>query len=256
MNAPAAIGLLHPDFADVATRIVPQRAGDFTAKEGETYAATENGLTLRLRVRKPRDRWTVIEARHSGATDPLLRGVIDTFCQVVEGLPLQEAADHGAIHALERLRGDPLARPIPGILTPRSAGTAFTSCERLIRSILAQLEAQDGAQDHANFWNPALSAYWREMSDAARIAALQPVIESFRGAHGLAADDLWVDRIEKARRVIIGFSAKVGYTAKPSLLMRLEVDIRQTTGNRLELFMAEAKDSNAIRRLTPEEEVQ
>lgn len=254
MNLPPAAPMIHPAFAETAMRIVPRREGALGAGESETCSVTADGVTLNLRIGTAPGRATVIEARHSSVREATLRGVVDLFCQAIEGLPLQEAADHGAIHALERLRGDPLVRPVPGILTIHSAGRAFTICEGLIRSARARHQASKGAEDRANFWDPPLSTGWRQATDAERIAALGPIVARFRAGHGLGPDDLRIERIEKTRRVIVGFGPEVGYTAKPALMMRLEVDIRKAIGERLELFMAEAKDSNAIRRLTTEEE--
>jgi hypothetical protein len=225
---------------------------------GRIFRSTENDVTLEVRIdQRPgetRDA-NVVEARHLGARDESLRGVLEVFCATIEGLPLREAADHGAIHALEKLRGDVLVtRPVSGILTPRSAGTAFVCCERLIRAILAQYSMETGARNTANFWNPALSAAWRAMSDPERVASLQPIIERFRTSHQLSEDDIWVAAIEKARRIVIGFGARVDYREKPMLLMHLELEIRKQTGDKLELFMSEAKDSNPIRRLASEDE--
>jgi hypothetical protein len=248
--------LLHQAFAPAAAAAAakPQRQGDLIAIEGgETYIIAMDGVSLQLKVTKPQNRWIVAAARHDGAMPPL-SGVLDVFCQEIEGKPLQEAADHGAIYALERLRGDALARPVPGILTPRSAGSAFTCCEKLIRSIMAEHSRKTGDRDIANFWNPPISAEWRAKSDAERIAALQVITSKFSAARGLTPDALRISEIDKTRRVVVEFGPEISYLDKPELLMRLEMDIRQTTGDRLELFMAEAKDSNTIRRLTPDEE--
>jgi hypothetical protein len=111
-----------------------------------------------------------------------------------------------------------------------------------------------GDRDTANFWNPPLSAEWRSKSDVERIATLQAITTKFSAARGLTPNALRVVEIDKTRRVIVEFGPEVSYLDKPEILMRLEMDIRQTTGDRLELFMAEAKDSNTIRRLTPDEE--
>lgn len=248
--------LLHPAFTQAATQAAAklQRQDALVAPEGgDTHIARMDGVSLRVTLAKPQNRWIVTEARHAGATAPL-SGVLDVFCQEIENLPLQEAADHGAIHALERLRGDALARPVAGILTTRSAGTAFTTCETLIRDVAAQHATETGEQDTANFWNPSLSAAWRAKSDAERISTLQAVASPFATAQGLAATDLRISAIEKTRRVIVEFGPAVSYADKPVLLMHLEMDIRRATGDRLELFMAEAQDSNTIRRLTPGEE--
>lgn len=224
------------------------------ATGGPAYQATENGVTLLVRLDTSGGRPRVAAARHGGAMDAALRGVLDTFCRLIEGLPLQEAADHGAIHTLEALRNAQSPNPVPGVLTPRSAGHAFACCEKLMRDILRQHQADTGKQDTRNFWNPPLSDEWRSASDEQRIAILQPQIVAFRSAHGLIDQDIWVAAVEKVRRVIVGFGPAVAYDRKPRLLMELELEVRKATGDRLEFFMDEKTDINKMRRLGPSEE--
>lgn len=237
-----------------AAAAVGRRGQPLAGTDGTIERASENGITLEVRLEKQGSHVVVIEARHQGAGDDLQRGVLEVFCTSIEGLPLREAADHGAIHALATLRGDPLSRSVGGILMPRSAGTAFTCCERLIRAILARYLVKAGERRAANFWNAPLSKAWRERSDDERIALLEPVMKRFRVDHRLSDEDIWITAVEKTRRIVIGFGAGVDYHIKPALLMALELDIRRETGDQLELFMSEAKDSNPIRRLAPEEE--
>ena len=248
--------LIHPAFAAaaLAASASPRHEGTLSTAAGPTYRAEENGTALMLRLDKPGNTWIVAEARYRGADSEALIGVLETFCAAIETLPLREAADHGAIHALARLRGDALARPVTGILTPRSAGAAFVCCERLARAILAQHAAATGDGSTANFWSPGLSSAWRARSDAERIAVLEPIMRKFRAERHLGEDDIWIAGIEKTRRVVIGFGPAADYREKPGSLMRLEVEMRRETGDALELFMSEAKDSNPIRRLAPAEE--
>ena len=248
--------LIHPAFAAAALAAAasPCREGALSTAAGPTYRAEENGTALMLRLAKSRDTWIVAEARYLGAGSEALIGVLETFCAAVEALPLREAADHGAIHALARLRGNALTRPVMGILTPRSAGAAFVCCEHLVRAILAQHAAETGDGSTANFWSPGLSSAWRARSDAERIAVLEPVMRKFHADRQLTEDDIWIAAIEKTRRVVIGFGPGVDYREKPGILMRLEIQMRRETGDALELFMSEAKDSNPIRRLAPAEE--
>lgn len=249
--------MLHPALVAAAAKAArtPLREGRLRSDGGgRTYTGSVDGVSLELRAVKSDGRWIVGGARHFGSEPGPMRGVVDMFCQVVEGLPLQEAADHGAIHAMERLLGDPLARPVAGILTTHSAGLAFVRCETLIRGIARQHKNATGEDDGRNFWNPPLSRAWLSNTSEGRRQMLQPVLKRFRQAHGLNERDFWIAAIEKTRRIVIGFGSKVGYEEKPGLLMRFEVDIRRATGDRLELFMEEAKDSNQIRRLGPDEE--
>ena len=138
----------------------------------------------------------VLEARHHGAADPLLAGVLDVFCEAIEGLPLREAADHGTIHALDRLRGDQLTSIVRGILVPRGAGAAFRVCDRLIRKILVLHEPS--AKAGTNFWYSALSQQWRGKNADQRSATLEPMIDAFRAAHQLAAEDFYLVRIRES----------------------------------------------------------
>ena len=249
--------LIHPAFAAAALAAAssPRHEGALGTAAGPTYRAEEAGTALMLRLAKPGNpSWIVAEARYLGAGSEALIGVLETFCAAIEALPLREAADHGAIHALERLRGDALARPVMGIVTPRSAGAAFVCCERLVRAILAQHAAATGDGSTANFWSPGLSSAWRSRSDGERIAVLEPIMRKFRAERHLSEDDIWIAAIEKTRRVVTGFGPAVDYREKPGLLMRLEVEMRRVTGDALELFMSETKDSNPIRRLAPPEE--
>lgn len=250
--------MLHPTLEAAAAT-----AAKSVAHEGDlppdtagspVYQASDDGITLSVRLDTTGGRPRIAAARHRGANDTALRGVLDTFCKLAEGLPLQEAADHGAIHALEALRNAKSPNPVRGVLTPRSAGRAFAYCERLMRDILRQHQTETGKLDTRNFWNPPLSEGWRSGSDEQRIAALQPKLVAFRAAHGLSEQDIWVTAVEKMRRVVVGFGPEVAFERKPRLLMELELEVRKATGDRLEFFMDEKTDISKLRRLGPSED--
>ncbi len=248
-------GIVHPAFADAARAAAKRamRRGSVTPEQAElVYTAAENGLTLGVRVEST-TRNLVREARHDGADDAVLVGIVDVFCQSIEGLPLREAADHGTIHALDRLREDRPTSVVAGILTPRSAGSAFGVCDRLIRRILADHETATKAKPTDNFWIPALSKAWRGQSADQRLATLQPLIEIFRTERQLEAEDFYLAEIEKTQRIIVGFGPRIGVDKKPPLLREFERQIRKITGDRLEVYMEEMKDDNALRRLGPTE---
>jgi len=253
----AAPGELHPALAPAAAEAArqPSRAGDATAMDqGRLYAATDAGITLSVCVVRGRSAWLVREARYRvpGDASSELKGTLEAFCRAIEGLPLQEAADHGTVHASERLRAA-VARPlVQGIHTPRSLGSAFDRCDRLIRDILAQYRAATGDQETRNFWNPALSQEWRLKTNEQQLDTLRPIIESYRKSQDAANGDMWIARIEKMRRVTIDFGETVDAARKPVLLRELERAMRNATGERLELYMEELKDNNVIRRLVSE----
>jgi hypothetical protein len=253
----AAAGELHPALAPVAAEAArqPTRAGEAAAiEQGRVYSATDAGVTLSVCLVRRRSSWQVGEARYRLPEDatPELRGTLEIFCQTIEGLPLQEAADHGTIHACDRLRGPAAQALVQGIHTPRSLGAAFGRCDRLIRDILAQYRTVTGDQETRNFWNPALSQEWRLKTAEQQMETLRPIIESYQKSQDAANSDMWIARIEKMRRVIIDFGETVDAARKPVLLRELERAMRDATGERLELYMEELKDNNVIRRLGSE----
>lgn len=247
--------VVHPDLSSALRAVTerPEYAGPLGADGGTHYAVTIPEATLAVNLGAAPS-WTVRAARHSGTRNEALQRLLDVFCHAIEGLPLREAADHGAIHALERLRQESSSLAIRGIVTVRSAGSGFLVCETLIRGVLHEHERRSGPVPIQNFWNPPLSEAWRRMDAAARLATLKPIVGEFLAAAGLGENDLWLVRIERMARIVVGFGAAVSLNQKPILLRKLESAIRRKTGDRLELYMEEMKDDNTIRRLQPEKE--
>jgi hypothetical protein len=241
--------IIHPALADAARAAFKRLAhGGAVPAAHFTFQAVEDGIVLETRLESSA-KAVVLEARHHGAGEPLQAGVLDVFCEVIEGLPLREAADHGTIHALDRLCGDQPTGIVRGILTQRGAGSAFRVCERLIRKIL--LLHEPSSQAGTNFWNPVMSQEWRSKNADQRAATLGPMIDAFRTAHQLQAEDFYLVGIEKARRVVMGFGPRIGHERKAPLLRQLEQNLRRSTGDQLEIYMDEMKDDNVLRRLAP-----
>ena len=251
----AVVEVVHPDLLPALHAVAAKLAyaGPLDARGGTRYEVSNPEATLAVSV-GPAPSWTILAARHAGARSDTLQRLLDVLCRTVEGLPLREAADHGAIHALELLRQAGPSIAIRGIVTVRSAGSGFLMCETLIRGVLHEHERHAGALPIENFWNPPLSDAWRRKDTAQRLAALKPIVDEFRATAGLGENDLWLARIERVARIIVGFGAAIGHDQKPILLRKLESAIRRKTGDRLELYMEEMKDDNTIRRLQPEKE--
>ena len=218
---------------------------------GMVLSATEDGFTLSVSVASGNKTGLIQSARYqlSGAAPDIIKGLLEVFAATIEGLPLQEAADHGTIHTSDQLRQNVAAPLVKGIHTPASMGAAFRRCDRLIREIAAQFHASVGDRNNRNFWNPPLSRGWRLKSASEQVATLQTIAEEFCVAGGFPAGSIRVGRLERSRRVVIDFSEDFAAAKKPGVLMHLERLVRTRTGERLEVFMEELKDNNRLRRL-------
>lgn len=244
---------VHPAFAGRLAKALlsldhegPLPALDDTAKP---YLATKGTVTLSVAISSGAGRATVVAARHQGGATPAQRASCDSFCRLIEGMPIQEVAEHGAVHLIEMLRDPAAPAPVLGILSPRNAGDIFLLAEALIRDIYRAYENDSGAARGWNQWNPKISGEWLSLSKEDQANRLKPLLLSSASKNQLAADDIWISDIERGLRVVLSFAANVPAESKPGILMGLERDLRNATGIRLEVYVEEMNDINSIRRL-------
>ncbi len=221
------------------------RSADAAVSGEERLQAEENGRSLTLVLRKGK----VVSAAHEGVEDPAEREVFDAFCRVLEGLPIQEAADHAGHHVMAAQHDPDQARPVPGIVTPWNVDPRFHRPMRLIRRIRADYAARQPSASVENFWNPAISKDWLRLDEAKQLACVDEILSAFLAERGLVSGNLVAVGIENNIRVLLAFSEEVGYEHKPALLMDFERKLRTATGDRLEVFAEEMADGNRLRRL-------
>ena len=82
------------------------------------------------------------------------------------GLPLVEAADHGAIRALHDILDPENPSPVKGILRPEVADPAFGLAVRLIRKFEQRQRKGIGTERPANFFEMPVSERWAALSGA------------------------------------------------------------------------------------------
>lgn len=241
---------MHPVFraglTSAAERISHEGAAPY-AGDGQIYEASAEGATLAVVTAGTGG--IIQRACHRQAPNPVARVGLDVFCQTIEDMPMQEAAEHGAIYALHRLRDWQTPLPVRGILTPGNAGPIFALPIRLIRDIATAYQAATGVSFDWNFHDRPFSTRWLGLSKAEKLAHIAPLVARFRATMGLGERDLEVHEIDKHDRLVVTFSDLVRFDRKPQLLMDLEQDIRRRTGERIELFLDVVKDRNQLRRL-------
>jgi hypothetical protein len=216
-------------------------------KDLSIFEGVDGSVRLRVGVDVASSRLMICNAIHLGAADPLTKRTLDRLCEIIVGRPLQEAADHGVIYVIAANPED--CAPVAGIRTARSAGPAFSTAERLLRQVhhAVQSHLNVGHREHAWYVRPGQQ--WLALDERAQADSIRPIIIGFLQSNGLDDDVVFISRIERGTRVTLGFGEHVSYKIKSKLLLELEKVLRRETGNPLELFMAEMKDANQIRRL-------
>ncbi len=230
-----------------ARRIV--REGRLDQADGMVLveAADSDGATLMLRVR-PADH--VIEAAaHHGAAEPAARAFLDAVCAEIEGLPMQEASDHGAIRLEFALRHK-AAIPVPGVVTPGGADPAFRNAEAWLRRAMAAYREQTGHAAIDNDFDAGPAAAWRALPQRARLDRLMSACAEVCQAAGWPEDAVAVADIEYDVRVVVELRGPLASGDRQAHLMRLERAIKDRVDGRLELYLAERNDANVLRRLS------
>lgn len=213
--------------------------------------ACSDDLTLSVQVNDSSQ--LIARARHSGG-HAVEQAVMDALCQVVTGVTVDEAADHGAIRAMQALTDRDRDRPVPGILLPRNADPAFAAAERLIRRLRDSYHAATGHEQKSNeFETPPAPAWCRHAATAKRTAIVTAMTE-FLALRGLPANTVAFQALETDLRghdirVVIGFAADTNFDEQPALCRALERHLKDRVEPQLQIFVEEVKDRNAIRRL-------
>lgn len=240
-------GAIHPAYVDAVARAAAdlQHEGVLSADAGEVLLrAEDHGCTLSLVV----DRETHV-IRRAAFTDAPHAGVMERFCALVEGVPILDAADHGAARLELSLREHRAHRPVAGIVTPRSADPCFALPQALVRAALAEYRAQTGFADWISTHDAGPAAPWRAMSPADREAAVRTVLDTFVAAHGGRPGAVELVAVEIDVRLVLRLDDALLVDGGARLVFELEQALRDAIDPRLEVVLEEIRDRNRKRRL-------
>jgi hypothetical protein len=214
---------------------------------GVEYVARADGLELAISVDEGRDR--VLAARYDGDATPAESAVLEQLCIHASGTTPRELIEHGLTFAVERLRDSGSKRPVDGILAPRNAGPCFQRPRLLVRALRDTYIAAKGSFVGDNDFDRPYSEAWLATRSEEKQERLKTLVQAYRDQTGLQETAMAVYEIDQYDRVVVMFDDDVEVWDKPPHLLALERWLRQETGERIEVFVEIAKDSNRIRRL-------
>ena len=223
--------------------VIGKSASAVSARPGLMQVRAEiDGVILESAV-DPADH-TIQSMTATGVWTEVARDLLSVMARVCQGLPILEAADHGAIKLEYLLRGD-APRPRPGIIIPETIDPAFRFVSALLRALLADYRGKAGFRDRANTFDVPPGPRWMEANDIVRRTQLSAAF----ALAGFATDDVTVVAIEHDVRVVVSLGGMLAKDPAHALAV-LERRMKQHVDGRLELFMQEVKDSNRLRRLS------
>jgi hypothetical protein len=209
--------------------------------------AEADGMTVSIAVDPATDLITTM--RYGGGASEAERAVMEQLAAFAVGASARELVEHGLTYVLDRLRDPSAPRPVGGILTPRNAGPCFQRPRRLMRALRAACIDAKGPFEGDNAFDRPYSAQWLAMDAPAKHEKLNRLVAKWRERAGLGETSMAVFEIDRYDRVVVIFGDDVDVWDKPPHLLALERWLRQETGERIEVFVEVAKDSNRIRRL-------
>lgn len=255
LGAGAALQHLHPALRAGVGRRLAAIAHEGTLPETAgllRIAATDGPAELAVLVDPATH--LVEKARHDQGRGPVERALLDALCAVVEGTPVDDAADHGPIRALAALLDADAPRPVPGILHPVNADPAFGPVLRLAHRLRDAYRARGTLAERHNEFDLPPSAGWTLLGADARAARVTEGIAAFLDAAGRPADAMALLRIDDDLhghpvRVVATFGAGVAAGDKPDLMRALERHLKRTVEGTVQLYHEQRRDENSIRRL-------
>ncbi|MBS4047978.1 MAG: hypothetical protein KG075_16660 [Alphaproteobacteria bacterium] len=212
-----------------------------TAQAGVAVKATCDGLTLEAAISPDH---VVTAMAYSGARTPVSQRLAQTMLRLFIGLPILEIAGHGAIRVEYHLR-DHGTPPVPGIAIPEATEPAFALVIHLARELLSDYRQKTGYSEHRNLFDTPPGPTWMKASEAERRQMLSDAFAK----DGIPPQVVSIIAIEYDVRVVISLDGDLARNPADHML-RLERSIKRHVDSRLELFLAEVKDHNKIRRLS------
>jgi hypothetical protein len=204
-------------------------------------SASCDGLTVQATVSADH----VVQAiACDGARTATAKGLVAAMAQMLPGLPIIEIANHAAIRLEHRLRGE-ATPPVSGIAIPEASDPAFALVTHLSRELLADYRKKTGYSEWRNLFDATPGAAWMKADDAQRRSMLLAALTR----DGVSPQDVSIIAIEYDVRVVISLHNDLASHPADHMLA-LERSIKRHVDSRLELFLAEVKDHNKIRRLS------
>jgi len=208
--------------------------------------ANQQGVNLFVSMDTEKHR--IVEAAFSGTSSDIERALLSAFCQLIEGLPIQEAHDHGLLKLEYHLRDKNQPRPVAGILNVFNIDPAFQLLNQLIRQLYRNYQEKTGYRPQDNFYDDPPTKNWILRSENDKIAAIQSNIDAFMVDYpSYNKPKVLVQYIQKTIKLHISLQGELTATEKANLLLQLEQYLRRHLEPKLQLYLEPHKDTNQLR---------
>jgi len=208
---------------------------------------TEEHFSLAWAVQS--DNHLITDAVFDGPIRGPMPAALDCLCEILVGLPVQEARDHAVVRLEFSLRGPRQRHPVAGIVLPHNADPLFRLPSLLVNRLFNDYQTSTGYREAMNFYDPGVTPAWAALSPAERVQRVAAVIEARKSALGFEEGDVHIVECNQPYAVTVQLGDRLGIPAKRKLALGLERLVREECDPRLEVFCVEKRDLSKLRRL-------
>lgn len=190
----------------------------------------------------------IIKAYHKNQEHAKITKIIDIFCNILNNVPLQEAAEHGTIRLEYILRGLSKEKREMGIFLPNNAGGLLNLLDHELRELYKKFKLQKNNDDQINKYYPETDPTWIEKNfqDQKKIVDRIFEVEVYR-QFNISKEDIILKRVIGGNRLEFELSNRLTGDFEDNNLFKIEDILKNKIDNTIELLSIEEKDSNAIR---------
>lgn len=218
-------------------------------------ATRDNQIPLRAMEEQFSLAWAVQPEKHliqdavfDGPGHGPMLAALDCLCEILSGLPVQEARDHAVVRLEFTLREARQRHPISGIVLPQNADPMFRLPSVLVNRLFNDYQTSTGYRTAMNFYDPGPRPAWAAHSPAEREQQLTAALAAHGNALGIGSEDVHIVECKHPYAVTIRFGDHLAIPAKRALALAVERLVREHCDPRLEVFCEEKKDLSKLRR--------
>lgn len=195
------------------------------------------------------EKHVIADAVFDGSGSGPMEAALDRLCEILIGLPVQEAREHAIVRLEFSLRAQGQRHAIAGIVLPQNADPLFRLPSVLVNRLFDDYRTSTGYQSKANFFDPGPGEAWKKLSPAEREQQAAAAISASKSSLDLEEGDVQVVDCKHPYAVTVKFGDRLNLPTKRKLGLALERVVREKCDPRLELFCEEKKDLSKLRRM-------
>lgn len=185
---------------------------------------------------------------HDKKSDKLHMSILNSFCEYSINLPIQEVSEHGVIYTEFHLRKNRREVLASGISFSLLVDPFFSSLENSVRNIYTEYRKKNKIDVHkSNRYYPPLSPNWKKKDSKEKIITVNKELKKYLNMTKEENIDIRLIDIQYGYRINIEILTKDAFFDKPSFVFNLEIFMKKTIDQRIEVFYKEIIDMNKLR---------